>query len=252
MFLKKRLINGIHYFSLVESYRDKSQNGKIKQRVIESLGNAEKAYELLRDRKELSHFLPRIKNELLPKKYHTIYADPPWMEAGAGQIKRGANRHYPLLKTEDIAKLRIQGITAENCHLYLWVTNNFLQDGLHVMKCWGFRYVTKITWIKGIVQPENTMKLQHPGLGQYFRGQDEVCLFGVKGNLPYKQIENRRKQGTTVIVAPRGRHSQKPAALYELIERVSFPPYIELFSRKRRKNWDIWGNELENDIDLNR
>ncbi len=250
MFLKKRMINGNYYFSLVESYRDKNENGKIKQRVIESLGNTETAYEKLRDRKELSHLLPRIKEIVLPQKYHTVYADPPWMEAGAGKIKRGANRHYPLMKTKDIANLNVPDICADNCHLYLWVTNNFLKDGLDVMKSWGFRYITKITWIKGVVQQNNIVKMEHAGLGQYFRGQDEVCLFGVKGTLPYKYVDNQRKQGTTVIVAPRGRHSEKPLEMYELIEKVSFPPYIELFSRKRRKKWDIWGNELKNDIIL--
>ena len=78
------------------------------------------------------------------------------------------------------------------CHLYLWVTNNFLADGLKVMESWGFRYVTTITWVKDRI-----------GLGQYFRGITEQCLFGVKGKLPYKIIDGKRQQGQTVVYAPK-------------------------------------------------
>ena len=104
------------------------------------------------------------------KKYCTIYADPPWMERGGGRIKRGADRHYPLMKTVDICRLPVWRISEDNCHLYLWATNNFLPDGLKVMDAWGFRYVTMITWMKSWIS-----------LGQYFRGMTEHCLFGVKG-----------------------------------------------------------------------
>ena len=93
------------------------------------------------------------------KKYQIIYADPPWFEAGGGQIKRGADRHYPLMKTQEIIDLNVSSIVADNAHLYLWVTNNFLQDGLDVMKAWGFEYKTIITWMK-----------DKTGLGQYYRG----------------------------------------------------------------------------------
>ena len=185
-------------------------------------------------------------------KYKTIYADPPWMESGGGKIKRGADRHYPLMKTKDIIALPIQELADNNCHLYLWVTNNFLEDGLKVMKEWGFTYKTKITWVKGELLDDEgkTFKFENAGLGQYFRGLDEVCLFGVKGCLPYKVINGKRQQSKTVIVAPRGKHSEKPKIMYEVIEKVSYEPYIELFARNKRKNWDIWGNELQNDIEL--
>lgn len=77
-------------------------------------------------------------------KYSTIYADPPWYESGGGRIKRGANRHYPLMKTEEIIALKsmIEEISADNAHLYLWATNNHLIDAFKVMQEWGFRYVT--------------------------------------------------------------------------------------------------------------
>ena len=178
-------------------------------------------------------------------KYRTIYADPPWAESGGGKIKRGADRHYPLMKTKDIMALPIGDLADDNAHLYLWVTNNFLKDGLKVMEAWGFRYVTKITWVKGETKEDGSFTLQNPGLGQYFRGVDEVCLFGVKGTLPYKTLDNgKRAQGCTVIVEPRRKHSQKPNKMREVIEKVSHPPYIELFAREHVDGWDCWGNEV--------
>lgn len=179
-------------------------------------------------------------------RYKTIYADPPWMESGGGKIKRGADRHYPLMKTKDIISLPVKSICEENAHLYLWVTNNFLKDGLEVMESWGFTYKTKITWVKGKRFSDGSFKLENAGLGQYFRGLDEVCLFGVKGNLPYKIGESgKRQQGQTVIIAPRKEHSTKPEEMREVIEKVSYPSFIELFARKKEENWDRWGNEAD-------
>tara|TARA_R100000700_G_scaffold38218_1_gene49265 strand:+ start:710 stop:1285 length:576 start_codon:yes stop_codon:yes gene_type:complete len=190
-------------------------------------------------------------------KYKTIYADPPWNEAGGGKIKRGADRHYPLMKTKEICALPIDKIAEDNCHLYLWVTNNFLKDGLKVMEAWGFRYVTMITWTKAenalINYPDQKAmyQLQNAGLGQYFRGLTESCLFGIKGGLPYKTKDGKRQQGCTALLAPRTKkHSQKPIEMKDMIEKVSYGPYIELFAREKTDNWDIWGNELENTIEL--
>nr|DAX62779.1 MAG TPA: N6 adenosine methyltransferase subunit [Caudoviricetes sp.] len=167
-------------------------------------------------------------------KYKTIYADPPWMESGGGRIKRGADRHYQLMKTKDICELQIiKDIVDDNAHLYLWVTNNFLRDGLQVMEAWGFRYVTMITWMK-----------DKGGLGQYFRGKTEHCLFGVRGNLPYKIVDGKRQQGVTGFFAPRTEHSKKPDDMREMIETVSYAPRIELFARERFDGWDCWGNEV--------
>lgn len=174
------------------------------------------------------------------KKYKTIYADPPWMERGGGKIKRGADRHYPLMKTADIKALPISTIADDNAHLYLWVTNNFLKDGIDVMEAWGFRYVTMVTWAKDRI-----------GLGQYFRGQTEHILFGVKGSLPYKVgADGKRQQGSTLVTAKRLEHSVKPQEFRTLVEKVSYGPYVELFARRPADGWDIWGNELENSIEL--
>jgi hypothetical protein len=119
------------------------------------------------------------------------------------------------------------------CHAeYSWVTNNFLLDGFEVCAAWGFRYVTMITWAKDRV-----------GLGQYFRGQTEHCLFAVRGSLPYKlDADGGRLQGSTLLAAGRAAHSRKPHAMYEVIERVSYGPMLEMFGRNERHAWDCWGS----------
>ena len=148
------------------------------------------------------------------KKYKTIYADPPWNEQGSGKIKRGADKHY-------------SNIADKNCWLFLWVTNNFLKDGLEVMEAWGFRYVTNFVWCK-----------ERFGLGYYFRGQHELCLFGVKGTL--KPIKRNVR---SVLWAEKGKHSKKPVEARHLIEKMTYEPRIELFAREQIKGWDVWGNE---------
>ena len=177
------------------------------------------------------------------KKYKTLYLDPPWNETGGGKIRRGADRHYDLMKTKDIIALPIPSICEENCHLYLWVTNNFLEDGLEVMKAWGFIYKNKVEWIKG-EKRQDLFFFQNFGLGQYFRGITETCLFGVKGTLPYKIIDGKRCQGKTAFVAPRREHSRKPDEMRKMIELVSYEPYCEIFAREEHPNWDCIGNEV--------
>lgn len=165
--------------------------------------------------------------------YKTIYADPPWMEQGGGKIKRGADRHYPLMKTKDIMTLPVgQLASPAGCHLYLWTTNNFLRDAFDVIDAWGFEYVTTITWMK-----------DKKGLGQYYRGLTEHCLFATtKKRLPYKLNEQGgRCQGVTGFVAPSGEHSVKPREMREMIERVSYAPRIELFARQAYEGFDRWG-----------
>ena len=166
-------------------------------------------------------------------KYKTVYADPPWYERGGGKIRRGANAHYNLMKTDDICNLPVKDLADENCHLYLWATNNHLQDAFKVIEAWGFRYITMITWFKDRI-----------GLGQYFRGITEHCLFAVKGNLPYKIIDGKRVQGKTGFYEAKREHSRKPETMRKMIEQVSYAPRIELFAREKFNGWDCWGNEI--------
>jgi N6-adenosine-specific RNA methylase IME4 len=124
--------------------------------------------------------------------------------------------------------------SAKNSHLYLWCPNGLLQQGLEVMRAWGFEYKTCITWVKN-----------RSIFGYYFKGQTEQLLFGVKGKLPPRD----RKQ-TTLIGAKIRKHSQKPDEAYDIIEKISPKPRLELFARKKRKGWSSWGNEVESDINF--
>lgn len=179
--------------------------------------------------------------------YNTIVADPPWPEYGGGKAHRGANRHYALMSIQEIKDLspRVrEWVGPEGCHLYLWVTNNHLPDGLDVMAAWGFRYITMITW--GKIQKDRTRPAH--GIGQYFRGASEHCLFGITGHLPYRMTDDpdpKRAQGSTLILAPRQRHSKKPDALIDMVERVSHPLRLEMFVRTPRLGWDSWGMVTE-------
>ena len=168
-------------------------------------------------------------------KYKTIYADPPWMEVGGGKIKRGADAHYPLMKTKEIMEIPVARLVDPNgCHLYLWATNNFLPDAMKVIEAWGFKYITMITWTKDSI-----------GLGQYYRGMTEQCLFAsTKLRLPYKIVDGKRIQGVTGFAEPRREHSVKPDKMRSMIESVSYDPRIELFARQEFPNWDCWGNQI--------
>ncbi len=168
--------------------------------------------------------------------FRTIMIDPPWPENGGGKIKRGADRHYKTMKVRHIAPV-ILGChlfrPAPASHLYMWATNNYLPDALTVVKDIGFRYVTTITWAK-----------DRAGLGQYFRGQTEQLIFAVRGR--GYDTKTERKDLTTLIQAPRGRHSRKPDKAFELVEARSVGPYLEMFGRgEPRKGWTIWGDEAE-------
>lgn len=162
------------------------------------------------------------------KKYNIIYADPAWNEVGGGKIKRGADKHYQLMKTDEIKKLPVANLADDTCWLFLWVTNNFLKDGLDVMECWGFKYVTNLVWAKNTI-----------GLGYYFRGQHELCLFGKKG-----QMKPNSRSESTLVTAKKDKHSKKPDEFYRKIESVCDGNKIELFARTKREGWDAWGNEV--------
>jgi len=167
--------------------------------------------------------------------YACIVADPPWNERGGGKIKRGADRHYPLLTTPEIIKTILRcpfWLPAESSHLWLWVTNNHLLDGLHVMKALGYTYLTNMCWIKPSF-----------GLGRYLRGQHELCLMGRRGR-PMAPLETA-KLVPSIVQAPKREHSQKPDEAFASIRRVSPGPRVELFARVPRSGWDVWGMHAE-------
>ena len=162
--------------------------------------------------------------------YRCVLADPPWHESGGGKSVRGAQRHYRLMRWDQIVAVMLDQLpdrVADNAHLWLWVTNNHLEDGLRVMKHLDFRYITNLVWVKPSF-----------GLGQYLRGQHELLLFGVLGKLP-----SMSRSKSTVVRAEKRGHSVKPDEVYEVIEAVSPGPRLEMFARRRREGWDCWGDQ---------
>jgi N6-adenosine-specific RNA methylase IME4 len=137
---------------------------------------------------------------------------------------------------EEIAELPIGHMARDASHLYLWVPNALVAEGLEVMRAWGFRYKTNLVWYK--IRKDGGPDGR--GVGFYFRNVTELVLFGIRGNLRTREAGRRQ---TNIIVARKREHSRKPDSLYEIIERCSPGPYLELFARHARSGWVQWGNE---------
>ena len=178
--------------------------------------------------------------KLPKKKFSTILADPPWQfQNSTGKIAPEHKRlnRYPTLDLEKIKELPVNEISKDRCHLYLWVPNALVNEGLEVMKSWGFKYKSNIIW-------QNIRKDGEPdgrGVGFYFRNTTEMLLFGVKGK-NIRTLKPGRTQ-VNVIKSQKREHSRKPDEQYKIIESCSWGPYLELFARGKRKNWTVWGNE---------
>jgi N6-adenosine-specific RNA methylase IME4 len=191
-------------------------------------------------------------------KYDVILADPPWAyevwdkDTGSG---RSAESHYPTMSLEDICKLPVKDIAADNCALFLWSVYPSLFDSQRVMESWGFKYKTLgFEWIK-----LNTSGTGwHIGMGYYSRANPEPCLLAVRGNMPVA-VHNERNLLTTYedemfglpMIAKLREHSRKPDEQYKKIERL-YPNmhYLEMFARRPRIGWDVFGNQVENSINL--
>jgi N6-adenosine-specific RNA methylase IME4 len=172
----------------------------------------------------------------MSKIYSTIMADPPWYQRGGGKSKRGADRHYDILKEHEIKAVMskmLQGKVAENAHMYMWVANNHLAEGLRILEHLEFRYITKLVWA-----------MPSFGVGRYFRGQHEICLFATRGR--GFSVRSEANNVSTLIggsmIKPT-KHSAKPQEIYDLVESRSKGSYLELFARNSRPGWDCLGNE---------
>jgi len=200
-------------------------------------------------------------------RYVAILMDPPWNETGGGN--KGANAHYGLIKKKEQIRDVILGDEkwqpAEDAHLYMWVTNTFLAEGLWLMGTLGFKYKTNFPWVKAsrtlTKMPDNSdafiLKPERMGIGQYGRGCHELLLFGVRGKGYNACAVNPDGQKTTVRTdflcgEPRERdengkviHSRKPRRQYELIDARTKPgPRLEMFARTRfSPEWDVSGNQ---------
>ncbi len=146
------------------------------------------------------------------------------------------------MSTDEICRLPVQSITAENSALILWVTFPRLKDGIHVLEAWGFRYVTvAFNWFKA-----NKSGTPFFGVGYYSKSNSEIALLGIKGRM--KPVSNYVSQ---VIVSPREDHSKKPEIVRDkIVELFGDLPRIELFAREKVSGWDVWGNEVVSDIIL--
>ena len=174
------------------------------------------------------------------KKYGTIYADPPWrFQNRTGKVapeNKKLNRYETML-LDDIKALPVLEIASEKSHLYLWVPNALLPDGLQVMEAWGFHYKGNIIWekIRKDGEPDGR------GVGFYFRNVTEILLFGTRGT-NNRTLTPARSQ-VNLIRSQKREHSRKPDELIPIIEQCSNGPYIELFARGDRVGWDMWGNQ---------
>ena len=173
-------------------------------------------------------------------KFGAILADPPWeFKNKTGKIapQHKKTSRYKTLSLEDIKSLPVERVSSKRSHLYLWVPNALIKEGLEVMDAWGFKYKTNLIWrkIRKDGGPDGR------GVGFYFRNTTEIILFGVKG----KNVRTRKLGRTQVnVIETRKReHSRKPDELYKIIENCSWGPFLELFARGKRKGWTNWGDE---------
>ncbi len=172
--------------------------------------------------------------------FGAILADPPWRFSNrTGKMAPEYKRlmRYPTMALTDIMDLPVTQVSAVRSHLYLWVPNALIAEGLEVMKRWGFTYKTNLVWYK--IRKDGGPDGR--GVGFYFRNVTELVLFGVKGNL---RTDDPGRRQVNIILARKGKHSRKPDELYSIIERCSPGPYLELFARFPRPGWTQWGNEL--------
>lgn len=174
--------------------------------------------------------------------FRCVVADPPWLPtmalvnspaSGIGAPKASPQRHYKTMSVEEICALRPPSATQS--HLWLWCLNQHTNWGHAVAKAWGFEVFQMVTWCK-------------PGLGtgrfQCNSEQVLLCRKGTRHGNPFGMT------GGTYFNWPRGRHSEKPDAFYDLVERVSPGPRLEMFARTRRLGWSAWGNEIANDVEM--
>ena len=180
------------------------------------------------------------------RKFKTIYADPPWrFKNRTGKMAPENKRlsRYSTLALDDIKNLPVFQFAEEQCHLYLWVPNALLIQGLEVMKSWGFEYKTNLVWekIRRDGEPDGR------GVGFYFRNVTEILLFGVRGE-KFRTLQPGRTQ-VNLIRSKKREHSRKPDEFIDLIEACSPGPYIELFARGDRKNWTMWGDQASFDYE---
>ena len=213
----------------------KDDDGKPKitaKLVAEAVANKEARRENFLAAREEKIAAIIAKNEPLEtqKRYSVVAADPPWRYDFSVSTTREIENQYPTMTLDDICALPVCDVCADDCVLFLWATSPKLQEAFDVLRAWGFEYKTSMVWIKDKI-----------GMGYYARQQHEIILIATRGNIPTPAPENRPP---SIIIAERGRHSEKPQEFYGAIERM-YPEYerLEMFARAPRAGWEVWGNE---------
>ena len=176
------------------------------------------------------------------RRFHTVLADPPWrFQNSTGKVAPEHKRlnRYSTMPLEEICGLPIAHLCEDPAHLYLWVPNALLQEGLAVMAAWGFKYKTNIVWhkIRKDGGPDGR------GVGFYYRNVTELLLFGVRGK-DARTLAPGRSQ-VNIIKSQKREHSRKPDEQYAIIEACSPGSFLELFGRGIRRGWTTWGNQVE-------
>lgn len=169
-------------------------------------------------------------------KYQVIYADPPWQYKDKGMHRGGAERHYRTTSMDDLCRLPIADISAEDSTCFMWVTMPMLEEGLRLLSAWGFRYKTMgFTWVK----TNKNSGTPFWGMGHWTRANTELCLLGVRGK-PKRVSPSVH----SVVLAPVSRHSEKPDEVRSrIVQLMGDVPRLELFARTRTDGWDVWGDE---------
>jgi len=183
--------------------------------------------------------LPRVEGG-----FRTVLADPPWRFTNrTGKVAPEHRRldRYDTMTTDDICRIAVSDVVADTAHLYLWVPNALLADGLRVLEAWGFRYKSMLVWHK--VRKDGGSDGR--GVGFYFRNVTEPILFGVRGNL--RTLAPGRRQ-VNLFASRKREHSRKPDEQYKIIEQCSRGPYLELFARYPRDGWHVWGTEAPHEV----
>jgi N6-adenosine-specific RNA methylase IME4 len=177
-----------------------------------------------------------------PQRFSTVLADPPWQfQNRTGKMAPEHKRlsRYATMSLREICDLPVEAVVRDTAHLYLWVPNALLPEGLKVMEMWGFSYKSNLIWYK--VRKDGGPDRR--GVGFYFRNVTEVLLFGVRGRNARTLAPGRRQEN--IISTQKREHSRKPDEQYAVIEACSPGPRLELFARGPRAGWTVWGNQAE-------
>lgn len=176
------------------------------------------------------------------KKFSTVLADPPWrFQNRTGKMAPEHKRlnRYGTMSLEEIMAIPVENKLKDTAHLYLWVPNALLPDGIQVLRAWGFEYKSNLIWHK--IRKDGGSDGR--GVGFYFRNVTEIVLFGVRGKNA-RTLPPGRSQ-VNYLSSQKREHSRKPDELYDIIEACSPGPYLEMFARGARKSWASWGNQAE-------